>query len=208
MDAPTVLRTIGPIVLGYFIGGIPWGLVIAKVVGGPDPRTIGSGRTGGANVARALGARWAVLAGALDVLKGVVAAAIPIALGSGDVAVVLAALAAIVGHSRSPYIHFGGGRGVSVGFGGLIAIAWPVALVAAPVFLAVFAVTHISSLASLTSSVVAGLGLIVLAFAWALPPAYVVYAIGGAGLIWLFHGDNLRRLASGEERRFGGGRRA
>ena len=200
----SLLITVGPIVAGYLLGGIPWGIVIAKLIGGRDPRTVGSGRTGGANVARTLGARWAIVAGLLDVLKGALAAGIPIVLGSGDAVVVLSALAAIVGHSRSPFIGFGGGRGVSVGFGGLIAIAWPAAVVAVPVFVIVFALTHVSSIASLSSSAVAGVAVIVVALAWRLPPIYVGYAFGGAGLIWLFHHDNIRRLLAGEERRFGG----
>ena len=58
------------IVAAYVIGGIPWGVVIARVTGGPDPRTIGSGRTGGANVMRALGPRAALTSGLLDVAQG------------------------------------------------------------------------------------------------------------------------------------------
>jgi acyl phosphate:glycerol-3-phosphate acyltransferase len=204
MDASTLLLTVGPIVAAYLIGGIPWGIVIARLIGGPDPRTVGSGRTGGANVARTLGARWAILAGLLDVLKGAVAAAIPIVLGSGAIVVVLAALVAIVGHSRSPYIGFGGGRGVSVGFGGLLAIAPPAALVAIPVFVLVLAATHISSIASLSSSAVAGLAMVAIAAISGLSPVYYVYAVAGTALIWAFHHDNIRRLLAGEERRFGG----
>jgi glycerol-3-phosphate acyltransferase PlsY len=199
----SLLITVGPIVAAYLIGGIPWGIVIAKVVGGPDPRTIGSGRTGGANVARTLGPRWAALAGVLDVLKGVVAAAIPILLGSGSIVVVLSALMAIVGHSRSPYIHFGGGRGVSVGLGGLLAIAWPAAVVAVPVFVIVLVATHISSMASLSASAVAGLAMIVVTALAGLSPVYYAYAVAGTALIWAFHHDNIRRLLAGEERRFG-----
>ena len=120
MDLPTLAITVGPIVAGYFIGGIPFGIVVARVVGGPDPRSLGSGRTGGANVMRALGFRAAVVAGLLDAAKGAVAAAIPLLLGSGPLVQVLAALAAILGHSRSPYIRFGGGRGIAPASAG-----WP-----------------------------------------------------------------------------------
>ena len=95
------------------IGGIPWGVVIARVTGGPDPRTIGSGRTGGANVMRALGPRAAAASGLLDVLKGIVAVVLAIVVGGGLGLQILAALAAILGHSRSPFIGFSGGRGIA-----------------------------------------------------------------------------------------------
>ena len=122
-----------------------------------------------------------MLAGCLDIAKGLVAAGLPILLHAGDATVILAALAAVIGHSRSPFIRFAGGRGVSPGIGGLLAIAWPAALVGVPVFVVVFAVTHISSIASLTASVVAGVGMVVMTFVWQLSPLYLAYAVGGHG---------------------------
>ena len=205
MDVAALLLAVALIAIGYLLGAIPWGVVIARVIGGPDPRSVGSGRTGGANVARTLGLRWAVLAGCLDIAKGLTAAGLPIVLHAGDATVILAALAAIIGHSRSPFIRFAGGRGVSPGIGGLLAIAWPAALVGAPVFVVVFAVTHISSIASLTASLVAGIGMVVMTFVWQLSPLYLAYAVAGTALIWYFHADNIRRLLAGQERRFGGG---
>ncbi|HYX12144.1 MAG TPA: glycerol-3-phosphate 1-O-acyltransferase PlsY [Candidatus Acidoferrum sp.] len=201
MDLPTLAITVGPIVAGYFIGGIPFGIVVARVVGGPDPRSLGSGRTGGANVMRALGFRAAVVAGLLDAAKGAVAAAIPLMLGSGPLVQVLAALAAILGHSRSPYIRFGGGRGIAPGFGGLAVIAPLIALVIVPIFGFILVASRISSLASLTSSALAMIGLLIAVGAFGMNPAYAVYAVGGAAMIWLFHSDNIRRLLTGQERR-------
>jgi acyl phosphate:glycerol-3-phosphate acyltransferase len=206
MDVAALLLAVALIAVGYLVGAIPWGVVIARLIGGPDPRSVGSGRTGGANVARTLGLRWAVLAGCLDIGKGLVAAGLPILLHAGDATVILAALAAVIGHSRSPFIRFAGGRGVSPGIGGLLAIAWPAALVGVPVFVVVFAVTHISSIASLTASLVAGVGMVVMTFVWQLSPLYLAYAVAGTALIWYFHADNIRRLLAGQERRFGGGR--
>ncbi len=205
MDVAALLLAVALIVIAYLLGAIPWGVVIARVIGGPDPRSVGSGRTGGANVARTLGLRWAVLAGCLDVAKGLVAAGLPILLHAGDATVILAALAAVIGHSRSPFIRFAGGRGVSPGIGGLLAIAWPAALLGVPVFVVVFAVTHISSIASLTASLVAGVGMVVMTIVWQLSPLYLAYAVAGTALIWYFHADNIRRLLAGQERRFGRG---
>ena len=147
MDAVQLAIAAVVIVVAYLIGGIPWGVVIARVTGGPDPRTIGSGRTGGANVMRALGPRAAIVSGLLDVAKGIVAVWVAILVGGGLPLEILAAIAAIVGHSRSPFIGFAGGRGIAPGFGGLIVIAPLAALVTIPVFAIVLLVTRYSSLA-------------------------------------------------------------
>src|SRR3954453_15440986 len=106
MDTGEVLVAVVVIIVAYLIGGIPWGVVIAKLTGGPDPRTIGSGRTGGANVMRALGPRLALVSGLLDVGKGSIAVLLAIAVGGGLPLEIIAALAAIVGHSRSIWIGF------------------------------------------------------------------------------------------------------
>ena len=108
MSIPEIAIAVVVILAAYVIGGIPWGVVIARVTGGPDPRTIGSGRTGGANVMRALGPRAAAASGLLDVLKGIVAVLIAFVAGGGLLLQVLAAFAAIIGHSRSPFIGFKG----------------------------------------------------------------------------------------------------
>jgi glycerol-3-phosphate acyltransferase PlsY len=189
------------IVAAYVIGGIPWGVVIAKVTGGPDPRTIGSGRTGGANVMRALGPRAAAASGLLDVLKGIVAVLLAIVAGGGLLLQALAAIAAIVGHSRSIFINFSGGRGIAPGFGGLIVIHPISALVVLPVFAAVLLVGRYSSLASLTATAIGALVVIATVVLYGLSPLYAAYAIVAGGMIWLFHLDNIQRLLAGSERR-------
>jgi glycerol-3-phosphate acyltransferase PlsY len=189
------------VLAAYVIGGIPWGVVIAKVTGGPDPRTIGSGRTGGANVMRALGPRAAAASGLLDVLKGIVAVVIAILAGGGLELQILAALAAILGHSRSPFIGFSGGRGIAPGFGGLIVIHPVAALLTIPVFAVVLLVTRYSSVASLTATAFAAAVIIASVVLFQMPALYAGYALGAAGLIWLFHIDNIQRLLAGTERR-------
>lgn len=200
MDGPNLVVAVVSIAAGYLIGAIPWGVVIARIVGGPDPRTLGSGRTGGANVLRALGPRIALLAGLLDMLKGCLAVLIPQLLGADIIVVGVAVLAAIIGHSRSVYIGFHGGRGVSPAFGALL-VLWPlVALVAIPVFAVVTQLTRYSSLGSLTASALAGNALVAIIVVQGLPASHLVYAIGGPALIWLFHLDNIQRLLAGTER--------
>jgi glycerol-3-phosphate acyltransferase PlsY len=178
-------------------------VIVAKVTGGPDPRTIGSGRTGGANTMRALGPRLALVAGLLDMLKGTAAVLIARALGAGVEVQVLAGFAAIVGHSRSPFLGFGGGRGVAPAFGALLAFHPLVALGVLPVFAGVIALTRYSSLGSLTGSAFGGLLLAIATAATPLDPWLYLYAVGGAGLVWLFHWDNIGRLLRGQERKIG-----
>ena len=189
------------ILAAYVIGGIPWGVVIARVTGGPDPRTIGSGRTGGANVMRALGPRAALMSGLLDVLKGIVAVVIAFLAGGGLGLEILAAFAAIVGHSRSPFIGFKGGRGIAPAFGSLMVIHPLAAILTMPVFAGVLLATRYSSLASLTATTFAAAVIIVTVVLFQLPILYAVYAIGAGGLVWLFHIDNVQRLLAGTERR-------
>ena len=201
MDAPDLIVAIAVVVASYFIGGIPWGIVVARLVGGPDPRSLGSGRTGGANVMRALGFRAALVAGFLDAFKGSAAVLLAILLGTDPLVHSLAAIVAVVGHSRSPYIGLRGGRGVATGWGALLVLAPVIALLIVPVFVGLLLITRISSVASLTCTLIGGLGLLAAIPFAGLPPAYAVYAIAGSALIWMFHADNIQRLRKGEERR-------
>lgn len=212
MDTATLLTAALVAIAAYFVGGIPFGVVVARLVGGPDPRTLGSGRTGGANVMRAVGPGWALVAGLLDVAKGVVAILLARWLGAGPWVEALAGCAAIVGHSRSPFLRLGGGRGVSVAFGTLLVLEPIVAAVIVPVFVAIVVTTRYSSLGSLVGSALAGVAFLAIQATNGGPTAYLVYAVVAPALIWLFHLDNIGRLAAGTERRLdlpgrGGGRR-
>lgn len=203
MEPFDLLRAVLMVVAAYLIGGIPWGVIVAKVTGGTDPRSMGSGRTGGANTMRALGPRLALLSGLLDMFKGTVVVLVAQALGAGAEVQVLAALAAIVGHSRSPFLGFGGGRGVAPAFGGLLAFQPLIALAIIPLFAGVILVTRYSSLGSLAGSAAAGILLAIATATVPLDPWMYVYAVGGTGLVWLFHLDNIQRLLNGQERKIG-----
>ena len=203
MDPLLLLRAALLIAAGYLIGGIPWSVIVARLTGRPDPRTIGSGRTGGANTMRAMGPGLALFSGLLDMFKGTAAVLLVRALGGGVELEVLAGMASIVGHSRSPFLGFGGGRGVAPAFGALLAFQPLVALAVIPVFLGVIAITRYSSLGSLIGSAWGGVLLAVVTYANGLDPWLYVYAVGGAGLVWLFHSDNIGRLLRGQERKIG-----
>ena len=198
MDTGQVVVGVLVVLAAYLIGGIPWGVVIARLTGGPDPRTIGSGRTGGANVMRALGPRLALVSGLLDVGKGVVAVLLAIAVGGGLPLEILAALAAIVGHSRSIWIGFAGGRGIAPAFGGLIVIAPIVALIVIPIFFGVLLISRYSSLSALIASLAAPI------FLWSLGHAALAALFALLTLLVFYaHRENISRLLAGTEGKIG-----
>lgn len=204
MDASLLLvATVG----AYLSGSIPFGLLVARLTGGPDPRSVGSGRTGGTNALRALGRRRAAVVSAGDILKGALPVLAVRALGGGDGAEVAAALFAVVGATRSIWVGFKGGRGIATGFGTALAIA-PIALAAAaPIFIIVIWRTRIVSLGSLAA--VAAFAPIEIFVRMQTPDGLSIwalaYSIVGPALVWLAHADNIVRLRAGTERTFDAG---
>lgn len=204
MDASLLLMATAG---AYLSGSIPFGLIVARLTGGPDPRSVGSGRTGGTNALRALGRRRAAVVSAGDILKGAVPVLAVRAFGGGDAAEVAAALFAVVGATRSVWVGFKGGRGIATGFGTALAIA-PIAIAAAsPIFIVVIWRTRIVSLGSLAAAAAfAPIEILLLAqtpgslSVWAL-----AYSIIGPALVWLAHADNIARLRAGTERTFDAG---
>ncbi len=214
MTLESLLAQAALVVLGYLAGSIPVGVLVARASGGPDPRTIGSGRTGGTNALRALGRKWAAVVVAGDLAKGAVPVLVARLVTGGDsVAEVLVAAAAVAGSVRSIFLNFSGGRGVGTGVGTMLVIQ-PIAVVlAAPVFILVIIATRYVSLGSLLGSAAmfpAMLLIWAVASGW-VAPAYLVWAAVGPVLIWLAHADNIDRLIHGTERKFDlgllGGRR-
>ena len=204
MDASLLLvATVG----AYLSGSIPFGLLVARLTGGPDPRSVGSGRTGGTNALRALGRRRAAVVSAGDILKGALPVLAVRALGGGDGTEVAAALFAVVGATRSIWVGFKGGRGIATGFGTALAIA-PIALAAAaPIFIVVIWRTRIVSLGSLAA--VAAFAPIEIFVRMQTPDGLSIwalaYSIVGPALVWIAHADNIARLRAGTERTFDAG---
>jgi acyl phosphate:glycerol-3-phosphate acyltransferase len=199
---------------GYLAGSIPVSVLVAKASGGPDPRTIGSGRTGGTNALRALGRKWAAVVVAGDLSKGALPVLIARLVTGGDsTAEVLVAAAAVAGSVRSIFLNFSGGRGVGTGVGTMLVIQPLAVVLAAPVFFLAIIATRYVSLGSLLGSAAmfpAMLLIWAVASGW-VAPAYLVWAAVGPVLIWLAHADNIERLIHGTERKFDigllGGRR-
>jgi glycerol-3-phosphate acyltransferase PlsY len=214
VDPGSLAVDIALVIVAYVVGSIPFGVIVARISGGPDPRTIGSGRTGGTNALRALGRKWATVVVLGDLAKG----ALPVLLArlvTGQPAVeVTCAFAAVVGASRSVFLGFGGGRGVGTGVGTMLVIEPVTVFLATPVFVVVILITRYVSLGSLLASAAMFPAMIIvwLVASGAVPPAYLVYAAAGPALIWLAHADNIERLIHGKERKFDlgmlGGRRS
>jgi glycerol-3-phosphate acyltransferase PlsY len=204
MDVPSAVLVVLLVGLAYLSGSIPMSVIVARLSGGVDPRTIGSGRTGGTNALRALGRGRAAVVVAGDVLKGALPVLLARWVGAGPVVEVLCGLAAVLGSSRSIFLGFGGGRGVGTGVGTMLVIQPIAVVVAAPVFILVILVTRYVSLGSLLASAAMAIWMVLLWLATngALPVVYPIYAAVGAALIWLAHADNIERLLHGQERKF------
>jgi glycerol-3-phosphate acyltransferase PlsY len=182
-------------VAGYLFGAIPVGLLVGRAWGF-DPRAIGSGNIGTANVVRAGGKIPGALTFIADVLKGFIPVEIArLLLGSAPSALATVGLAAFAGSIASIFLKFRGGRGVAASLGVWLALApEPIAIVAG-IFAVALALTRIVSLASLTAALV----LPPMIAAWHCPPPYLLAAIIMTGLVLLRHWENIERLIRGEE---------
>jgi len=198
----TPLAIAAAALLGYLLGAIPVGLLVGKVARGIDIRRSGSGRTGTTNVLRSIGPLGAAIVLLLDLAKGLAAAAIGQSLG-GEWAAASGGLASVLGHTRSVFIGFGGGRGVATAAGVLAVLAPAVLLLVVPLFALVAGVTRYVSLASLTVALAAPLTVATLLLVGRAGVPALAFAILGCGLVILAHADNIGRLRSGTERRLG-----
>jgi len=199
-----IAKFVAVVVLGYLLGAIPFGVLVARRWARVDVRQYGSGKIGMANVLRTAGKKAAVMVLALDLLKGVLAVVFAGCFGVGVlVAEVLAALAAIAGHNWSVFLKFKGGRGVVTFFGGLIALCPPAAIFGAEVFVIGAGVTRYASLASIVAAVATYTILVPLVIMNRFPIEYLAYTLIGTILIFIMHRDNIIRLLSGRERKLG-----
>jgi glycerol-3-phosphate acyltransferase PlsY len=203
MDGATLVLDLVLIAGAYLCGSLPIGVIVARLTGGVDPRTVGSGRTGGTNALRALGRKRALVVVAGDVLKGFVPVMVARVVSGGALIEALCALAAVAGAIWSVFVGFRSGRGVGTGVGTMLAIQPWAVVIGTPVFVAAILLTRYVSLGSLLGS--AAIAVAVLVWAMASSPtavAYALYAVIGVGLVWLAHADNIDRLLHGTERKF------
>jgi glycerol-3-phosphate acyltransferase PlsY len=185
------------LIIGYLFGSIPFGLVLTKLAGTEDLRSIGSGNIGATNVLRTGRKGLAAVTLLCDMLKGTVAVVIAGYFG-GPNAAMLAALGAFLGHLFPVWLKFRGGKGVAVYIGVLIGLFWPAAVVFCALWLATAAISRYSSLSALVASVVTPI------FLWwfghpALAFLFAVLTL----LLFYMHRENIRRLQAGTEGRIG-----
>ena len=184
------------LVLGYLLGSIPFGLVLTKIAGTQDLRSIGSGNIGATNVLRTGRKGLAAATLLLDMLKGTVAVIIA-SYGGADAAMV-AALGAFIGHLFPVWLKFKGGKGVAVYIGILIGLFWPAAIVFCLLWLLTAVVSRYSSLSALVASFVTPIFLW-----WFGHPALAALSALLSLLLFYMHRANISRLLAGTEGKIG-----
>ena len=187
------------IIVAYLIGSIPTGYLIVKSKTGDDIRTIGSGSTGATNVKRVLGKKWFFTVLLLDAFKGalpVILAKLFVTAGAHlGLAPVLAAVAVIIGHSKSCFLGFKGGKSVASGVGTILALNLAVGAIIAVVWAII---TYSTKYVSVGSIIALFISPFLMYFFWA-SPAYVAYCALGAIYIIYLHRENIKRLIAGNE---------
>jgi len=183
------------IVVAYFLGSLPFGLLFARAVHGIDPREAGSGNTGATNVARLCGFGWGLCTLACDLGKGLAAAGIALYINPNPVFVTLASLAAVAGHRWSYFLGFHGGKAVATSIRVFLALAfWQTCIALVTCLFCILRTGFVSA----GSLVYVGLLPLLLLFTgvW----RFVPLALLVAALIVKAHEENILRLLSGEEK--------
>jgi glycerol-3-phosphate acyltransferase PlsY len=184
-------------IIGYLLGSIPFGLILTRMAGTADLRSIGSGNIGATNVLRTGHKGLAAATLICDMLKGTLAVIVGGTFGD-PTAAMLAATAAFLGHLFPVWLNFKGGKGVAVYIGILLGLFPPAALVFCVIWLATAAVSRYSSLSALVASFVTPI------FLW----WFGHYALAGlfavlTMLLWYMHRENIKRLQAGTEGKIG-----
>ena len=187
------------VAIAYIIGSIPTGYLIVKSKTGDDIRKIGSGSTGATNVKRVLGKKWFFITLLLDAFKGVlpvVLAKLFVTAGASiGLAPVIAAVAVIIGHSKSCFLNFQGGKSVASGVGTILALNFLVGALIAVIWGAITYTTKYVSVGSIIALLISPF----LMFFFHAPIAYVCYCAVGAIYIVYLHRENIKRLIAGNE---------
>lgn len=190
------MAILAALVLGYFFGSIPFGLVLTKLAGHGDVRSIGSGNIGATNVLRTGNKKLAAATLLLDILKGT-AAVLIVSYFNKDLALI-AGFAVFIGHIYPVWLGFKGGKGVATYLGILIGLAWPVALIFVAVWIVVALLTRYSSLSALIATIVAPISL----YMQGSEKTAILFALLTL-IIFYTHRTNIQRLLNGTETKIG-----
>lgn len=187
---------------GYLIGSLSMAIIVCRLLGLPDPRTIGSRNPGATNVLRIEDPKAkpaAIITFFGDIIKGLIPILIVRELGGDETLQALTGLAAIVGHLFPVFFSFQGGKAIATSLGVLTGFSWVLGAVVLSTWLLVLAVSRISSLAALIAAALVPVYTMILTP----DPAYIAASfVIFASAIWR-HADNIKRLVKGDEHRFG-----
>lgn len=187
------------VIIAYLIGSIPTGYIIVKIFTGEDIRKSGSGSTGATNVKRVMGKKWFFAVMFLDGFKGILPVILAKLFATSFTSIglipVLCAVAVILGHSKSIFLKFSGGKSVASGVGTILALNWQVGLI---IFIIWSIITYFSKYVSIGSIIALSLSPIFM-YLYKEPIAYVIYCVLGAIYIIYLHRENILRLVNGTE---------
>ena len=188
------MATIFAIVIAYLLGSISSSIIVAKIMGTADPRSVGSGNAGATNVLRSAGKKQAAIVLVIDILKGFIAVVIGHALSLHPFMLGFVALAAVAGHIFPIFFGFKGGKGVATALGTVFALSPISGILCAAAWIAIAFTTRYSSLASLVTVILAPVFLFIFSFkAYFIPVALI------ALLIIYKHKANIIRLQNRTE---------
>lgn len=183
-------------IISYLIGSISAAIITCKIMGLPDPRTLGSNNPGATNVKRIGGNKAAAITLFGDMLKGFIPVMITLLLSSDELTIVLVAIAAFLGHLYPIFFGFKGGKGVATAFGVIVAVSWPAAIAMLLTWLLIAYGLKISSLSALVTAALAPVY-----FWWLEDSILLIYMASFISimLIWR-HRTNIQRLLQGDEK--------
>jgi acyl phosphate:glycerol-3-phosphate acyltransferase len=189
----------GLAIIGYLLGAVPFGVVISKMMGLPDPRTVGSKNVGFTNVLRVSGKKAGILTLIGDMGKGWVMGFAATQLLQTEWAILAVALAPFVGHLFSPFLGFKGGKGVATALGSVLGVAPLIGLLLLLAWIGAVALWRYSSGGALTA-----FGLFpVIAMLLRPTPTFLLFSLAVSGLIFIKHKGNIERLWNGTESKMG-----
>jgi glycerol-3-phosphate acyltransferase PlsY len=204
----SLLISLTIILVAYLLGSFPTGYILARILKGIDIREMGSGSTGATNVLRNVGKGAAIAVLIIDMLKGVLAVlAVKFLYNYSEILpspwqdwlITICALIAVIGHSKSIWLNFAGGKSAAISLGILLTMNLYVGLGTLAVFLTLLAITRIVSISSISASI--GVNILMWIFLPTTP--YITFAIIAASYVIIRHRSNIDRIIAGTEPRIG-----